>query len=162
MGRNGWSGRLPTPHDVLNLWSPIDGYLLPLFSYFSWLQKPNTAPEAIAVERQKTTKCPPVRPGCNDKYRSAIITSPIDWGLIKRPPDRLGKRLHRFCKFGPRVEQFLKQHQQWQGNTFGCSFPKDDSAIHLSSRIIVLQYNYFCFIAFPCIVKMIAVCLSFQ
>ena len=68
------------------------------YELFTWLQKPNTAQEAIAVERQK---CPPVRPGYNiDIFNRWVTTTNTDrlllqvrltglkvdwWGLINRP-----------------------------------------------------------------------------
>ena len=59
-----------------NMMCPICGLRLSAVSIvqlFGWLQKPNTTPEAIAVERQKEQqKCPPVRP--IQKSRPTYVT----------------------------------------------------------------------------------------
>ena len=42
------------PHDVLNLWSLIDGYLLPLFSYLAG-SKSQIPLKKLGIEQQKNS-----------------------------------------------------------------------------------------------------------
>ena len=63
------------PHDVLNLWSSIDGYLVPLFSYLSGSKSQIPLKNATSKRQKNSIN---VRLSYNDKYRLTIITGPID------------------------------------------------------------------------------------
>ena len=118
MSRNGWSGHSMTPHDVLNLWSPIDGYLLPLFNYLAGsksqillkklsrssgknsknvrLSDPVTTTNADWLLLQvQLTRLRLIEGRLMRSYQSAAISVGLaaDW----RQFSRLGKRLHRKC-----------------------------------------------------------------